>query len=225
MKLLQPEMQKIREKYPDDNQAQQKETMKMYSEYGINPMSGCLPLLLQMPVLYALWSVLRVAIELRQAPFVLWITDLSLPDIIFTMPFEFIGIKHFSGLALLMGITMFIQQKMTITDPKQKALVYMMPVMFTLMFSSFPSGLNLYYFMFNLFSIVQQVYINKYSRKRLSLDQLKKMPKKEGWLQKKMREAQNIAESRGKTLPSKYTDTLKKDGRPQQQRPQKRKKK
>ncbi|OGU11007.1 MAG: hypothetical protein A2X61_00600 [Ignavibacteria bacterium GWB2_35_12] len=226
MKLLQPEMQKIRERLPDDQQAQQKETMKLYSEYGINPMSGCLPLLLQMPVLYALWSVLRVAIDLRQAPFVFWITDLSLPDTVFTLPFVFLGIKHLSGLALAMGITMFIQQKMTVTDPKQKALVYMMPIMFTLMFSNFPSGLNLYYFMFNLFSIAQQVYINKYSRKRLTLDQLKKMPKKEGWLQKKMREAQGIAESRGKSLPSKYTDTLsKKDGRPQQQRSRKRKKK
>ncbi len=217
MKLLQPEMQKIRDRLPDDQQAQQKETMKLYSEYGINPMSGCLPLLLQMPVLYALWSVLRVAIDLRQAPFVFWITDLSLPDTVYTLPFVFLGIKHLSGLALAMGITMFIQQKMTVTDPKQKALVYMMPIMFTLMFSNFPSGLNLYYFMFNLFSIVQQVYINKYSRKRLTLDQLKKMPKKEGWLQKKMREAQDIAESRGKSLPSKYTDTQsKKDGKPQQ---------
>ncbi|TAL68174.1 MAG: membrane protein insertase YidC [Bacteroidetes bacterium] len=226
MKLLQPEMQKIREKFPDDNSAQQKETMKMYSEYGINPMGGCLPLLLQMPILYALWAVLRVAIDLRQAPFIFWINDLSLPDTIFTLPFVFLGIKHLSGLALLMGITMFIQQKMTVTDPKQKALVYMMPVMFTLMFSNFPSGLNLYYFMFNLLSILQQVYINKYSRKRLTLADLKKMPKKEGWLQKKMREAQDIAESRGKSLPSKYTDSQpRRDGKPQQQRPQRKRKK
>ncbi|MBI5325495.1 MAG: membrane protein insertase YidC [Ignavibacteriae bacterium] len=226
MKLLQPEMQKIREKYPDDNSAQQKETMKMYSEYGINPMGGCLPLLLQMPVLYALWAVLRVAIELRQAPFLFWINDLSLPDTVYTLPFVFLGIKHLSGLALAMGVTMFIQQKMTVTDPKQKALVYMMPIMFTLMFSNFPSGLNLYYFMFNLFSIAQQVYINKYSRKRLTLADLRKMPKKEGWLQKKMREAQDIAESRGKSLPSKYTDSQqRKDGKPQQQKPQKKRKK
>ncbi len=215
MKLLTPEISKIREKYPDDNQAQQKETMKLYSDYGINPMGGCLPLLLQMPILYALWAVLKVTIDLRQAPFFWWITDLSLPDTIYTLPFSFLGIKNISGLALLMGVTMFIQQKMTVTDPRQKGLVYMMPIMFTLMFSNFPSGLNLYYFMFNLMSIVQQYYINNLSRKRLTLERLRKMPKKEGWLQKKMREAQEIAESRGKSLPSKYSSSLaKKDGNP-----------
>jgi YidC/Oxa1 family membrane protein insertase len=100
-----------------------------------------------------------------------------------------------------MGITMFIQQKMTVTDPRQKSMVYIMPVMFTFMFSNFPSGLNLYYFMFNLFSIAQQTYINKYSSKKLSLEDMKKAPKKEGWWQKKMREAQEIAGSQGRSVP------------------------
>ncbi|MFA6570455.1 MAG: membrane protein insertase YidC [Bacteroidota bacterium] len=203
MQLLGPEMQKLRDKYKDDQQTQQKETMKLYSEYGINPAGGCLPLLLQMPILYALWSVLRTAIDLRQANFFLWITDLSVPDNLIALPFSFLGITHLSGLALLMGITMFFQQKLTLTDPRQKAMIYMMPVMFTLLFSNFPSGLNLYYFMFNLMSIGQQVYINKYSRKRLTLEDLKRMPKKEGWIQKKMREAQNLAGSQGKSLPFK----------------------
>ena len=130
-------------------------------------MGGCLPLLLQLPILYALWAVLRAAIDLRQADFMLWITDLSSPDIVFNLPFAFLGIKHFSGLAILMGVTMFFQQKMTMMDPRQKALIYLMPIMFTFMFSNFPSGLNLYYFMFNLMSIVQQVYINKFSRKKM----------------------------------------------------------
>jgi YidC/Oxa1 family membrane protein insertase len=147
--------------------------------------------------------VLRTAIDLRQANFFLWITDLSVPDNLIALPFSFLGITHLSGLALLMGITMFFQQKLTLTDPRQKAMIYMMPVMFTLLFSNFPSGLNLYYFMFNLMSIGQQVYINKYSRKRLTLEDLKRMPKKEGWIQKKMREAQNLAGSQGKSLPFK----------------------
>ncbi len=217
MQLLAPEMQKIREKYKDDMQKQQQEIMKLYSEYGINPMGGCIPLLLQLPILYALWSVLRTAIDLRQASFVLWITDLSLPDYIVNFPFSILGIKHISGLAILMGITLFLQQKMTITDPRQKAMIYIFPILFVFLFSNFPSGLNLYYFMFNLFSITHQIYLNKYSKKKLTLQDLKKAPKKEGWFQRKLREAQEIAESRGKRIP----------GSSMQQRPvrQRRKKK
>jgi len=201
MQLLSPEMQKIREKYKDDPQKQQAEIMKLYSEYGINPMGGCLPLLLQLPILYALWAVLRTAIDLRQAPFILWITDLSLPDYIINFPFSILGIKHISGLAILMGITLFLQQKLTITDPRQKAMIYIFPLMFVFLFSSFPSGLNLYYFMFNLFSIAHQIYLNKFSKKKLTLEDLKKSPKKEGWFQRKLREAQEIAEARGKRIP------------------------
>ncbi|MFP4528129.1 MAG: membrane protein insertase YidC [Candidatus Kapaibacterium sp.] len=203
MKLLGPEMQKIREKYKDDNTKQQKELMGLYSQYGINPASGCLPLLLQMPILYSMWTVLRTAIDLRQADFVLWINDLSQPDVILELPFKIplFGMDKFSGLALLMGVTMFIQQKMTITDPRQKGMIYIMPVMFTLIFSSFPSGLNLYYFVFNLLGIGQQVYIEKFSRKKITLEDLKKAPKKEGWFQKKMREAQEVAESQGRSVP------------------------
>ncbi len=201
MQLLTPEMEKIRAKYKDDQSTQQKEIMKLYSQYGINPAGGCLPLFLQMPILFALWAVLRSAIELRQAPFMWWITDLSVPDRVFGFGFSFLGISHLSGLALLMGITMFVQQKMTITDPRQKAMVYMMPVMFTFMFANFPSGLNLYYFFFNLLAISQQFYINKLSKNKPTLAELKKSPKKEGWIQKKMREAQDLAESQGRTLP------------------------
>ena len=205
MKLLQPEMEKLREKYKDDNTKQQQATMKLYSEYGVNPAGGCLPLLLQMPILYSLWSILRSAIDLRQTEFIWWINDLSVPDVLVSLPFRIplFNIDQFSGLALAMGVTMFIQQKLTITDPRQKAMVYMMPVMFTLLFSSFPSGLNLYYFMFNLVGIIQQVYINKFSKNQLTLDDLKKAPKKEGWFQKKLREAQEVAASQGKTVPGK----------------------
>jgi len=116
-------------------------------------------MLLQLPILYALFGVFNSTIELRHASF-LWIKDLSAPDVILHLPFKIplFGIDDISGIALLMGITMFIQQKMTITDPKQKAMVYIMPVMLTLLFFSFPAGLNLYYFSFNLFSIIQQYY-------------------------------------------------------------------
>lgn len=209
MQLLAPEMQKIRDQYKDDNTKQQQAIMKMYSEYGINPMGGCLPLLLQMPILYALWSVLRASIDLRQADFIWWITDLSVPDVILHLPFKvpLIGMDQFSGLAVLMGVTLFFQQKMTLTDPRQKAMIYMMPIMFTFLFSSFPSGLNLYYFMFNLMSIIQQVYINKFSRKKLTLADLRTMPKKEGWLQKKMREAQDIAAAQGRSIPGQQSST------------------
>ncbi|HOQ49564.1 MAG TPA: membrane protein insertase YidC, partial [Candidatus Kapabacteria bacterium] len=220
MQLLSPEMEKIRTKYKDDQQAQQKEIMKLYSEYGINPASGCLPLLLQMPILFALWAVLRSAIELRQEPFIWWITDLSMPDKILSFGFSFLGMSHLSGLALLMGATMFIQQKMTITDPRQKAMVYMMPIMFVFLFSNFPSGLNLYYFFFNLLSIAQQIYINKFSKKRLTLEDLKKMPKKEGWLQRKMREAQELAEAQGRSFPGAKPQQ---GNRPNQNRPRKKK--
>ena len=201
MKLLAPEMNRIREKHKDDMAVQQQEMMRMYGEYGINPAGGCLPLLLQMPIMYALYMVLSSSIDLRHAPFTLWIQDLSVPDVLIDLPFKLLFIDHISGLALLMGITMFIQQKQTITDPRQKAMVYMMPVMFLFMFSNLPAGLNLYYFVFNLLGIIQQVYITNFSKNRHTLEDLKRMPKKEGWLQKKMREAQEIAAAQGKTLP------------------------
>jgi YidC/Oxa1 family membrane protein insertase len=212
MQLIAPEMTKMREKFKDDPKQQQTEMMKIYSEYGINPAGGCLPLLLQMPILYALWSVLRTAIDLRQANFFLWITDLSVPDVILTLPFAIpiFNLSQFSGLAILMGVTLFFQQKLTLTDPRQKFMIYILPVVFTLMFSYFPSGLNLYYFMFNLLGIIQQVYINKFSKKKLTLEDLKKMPKKEGWMQKKMREAQELAAAQGRTVPGKqYENTSK----------------
>jgi YidC/Oxa1 family membrane protein insertase len=221
MQLLAPEIARIREKYKEDTVTQQQETMKLYSEYGINPAGGCLPMVLQMPILYALWSVLSNSIQLRQANFFGWIHDLSVPDVILDLGFKIplFQIDKFSGLALLMGITLFVQQKMSVTDPRQKAMVYMMPVMFTLMFSSFPAGLNLYYFTFNLLGIVQQIYVSKFSKNKLTLADLRAMPKKEGWLQKRMRLAQELAAAQGRTLPgqppaSKNGNTPKKPQKP-----------
>ncbi|MBM4167844.1 MAG: membrane protein insertase YidC [Ignavibacteria bacterium] len=163
MQALQPMMEEIRTKYKDDPQKMNQQIMGLYRDYGVNPAGGCLPLLLQFPILFALYSVFMSAIELRQAEFVWWIADLSVPDRIFSLPFELplFGIRDVSGLALLMGITMFIQQKMSVKDPRQKMMVWLMPVMLTLLFNGFPAGLNLYYFVFNLLSIGQQFYINK----------------------------------------------------------------
>ena len=162
MSQLNPKITSIREKYKDDPVKANQQIMKLYKEEKINPAGGCLPMLLQLPILYALFGVFNSTIELRNESF-LWIKDLSSPDVILHLPFTIplFGISQVSGLALAMGVTMFIQQKMTITDPKQKAMVYIMPVMLTLLFFSFPAGLNLYYFMFNLFSIAQQWWTNK----------------------------------------------------------------
>ena len=162
MQALTPMMNEVREKYKDDPQKMNTAVMQLYKDYGVNPAAGCLPLLLQMPILFALYSVFRSSIELRQASFVGWITDLSIPDVIATLPFRIplIGMDTLSGLALIMGITMFIQQKQTVTDPRQKAMVWMMPIMMTLLFSSLPSGLNLYYLVFNVLSIGQQYWFN-----------------------------------------------------------------
>jgi YidC/Oxa1 family membrane protein insertase len=166
MQALQPMMSEIREKYKDDPQKMNQQVMNLYRDYGVNPASGCLPLLLQMPILFALYSVFRSSIDLRQAFFVGWITDLSVPDVLLTLPFPIplFGITELSGLALGMSITMFVQQKMTVTDPRQAAMVYIMPVMFLLLFNGFPAGLNLYYFVFNLLSIAQQVWVNKHQK-------------------------------------------------------------
>ncbi|MEX1276644.1 MAG: membrane protein insertase YidC [Bacteroidota bacterium] len=167
MQSLQPMMEEIRQKHKDDPQKMNQQIMNLYKEYGVNPAGGCLPLILQFPILIALYNVFRGALELRQANFFWWINDLSIPDTIVSLPFEIplFGVRDVSGLALLMGITMFIQQKMTVKDPRQKAMVWMMPIMMTLLFNGFPAGLNLYYFVFNLLSIGQQIMINKQADK------------------------------------------------------------
>jgi len=164
---LQPKMNALKEKYKDDPQKQQQMLMKMYREEKINPAGGCLPMLLQLPILYALFGVFSSTIELRQAYFGLWIHDLSVPDVILQLPFKIplFGVDYLSGLALLMGVTMFVQQKMTVKDPKQMAMVYIMPIMLTFLFTTLPAGLNLYYFMFNLLSIIEQYFVQKKGKK------------------------------------------------------------
>jgi len=157
MQSLQPKMNELKEKYAKDPKRLNTETMKLYKEEGINPMSGCLPTLLQLPLLWAVFIIFRNTIELRGAEFVWWINDLSAPDTIFQLPFSipFYG-NLVNILPIVMGVSMYIQQKMTMKDPKQKAMVYFMPIFFTLLFNTFPSGLNLYYTLFNFFTILQQ---------------------------------------------------------------------
>ncbi|HDZ58860.1 MAG TPA: membrane protein insertase YidC, partial [Ignavibacteriales bacterium] len=199
MQLLQPKIQELKEKYKDDQQKQSKETMKLYKTYGVNPAGGCLPMLLQMPIFIALWGLFRTAIELRQQPFIFWIKDLSQPDVIYNLGFKLpmFGIQEISGLALLMGITTFIQQKMTMKDPKQQSMVYIMPVFLTILFMSFPSGLNLYYFLFNLFSILQQQYINHKSD-GLELVPVKNANKKPGIMARMMEAAEQQSKTKQK---------------------------
>lgn len=202
MQLLQPKIKELKEKHEGDQQKVQKETMKLYSTYGINPAGGCLPMLLQMPILIALYSLFNVTIEIRNEPFMLWITNLAAPDVLYVLPFKIplLGVDTITGLAPLMGITMFFQQKMTMKDPSQKAMVYMMPVMLTAMFMSFPSGLNLYYFMFNLISIIQQQYINK-KKGDNELVPVKNPKKKAGFMQRMMDAAEK--QQQAKNQPAK----------------------
>jgi YidC/Oxa1 family membrane protein insertase len=161
MQYFQPKIAELREKYKSDPQRMQKEMMKFYKEHGINPLGGCLPTLLQMPLLVALFVVFRSTIQLRGQPFALWITDLSQPDELFLgFSLPLLG-NTIHVLPILMGITMIWQSKMNITDPKQKTLSYIMPFFLTFIFYSFPSGLNLYYSLFNVFSMVQTRMIKK----------------------------------------------------------------
>jgi len=166
MQKIQPLMAKIREKYKDNREMMNKEMMSLYKTYKVNPMGGCLPMIIQIPVFFALFRILGSSIELRHAPFFLWINDLSAPDRLFHLPFTIPLMTPPSGipvLTLLMGASMFIQQKMTPTpgDPTQAKIMLLMPVIFTFMFINFPSGLVLYWLVNNILSIGQQYRIIK----------------------------------------------------------------
>jgi YidC/Oxa1 family membrane protein insertase len=149
LQLVQPELTKIREKFKDDPQRMQKESMELFKKSGANPIGGCLPLLLQMPVFFAFYKVLHAAVELVDAPFILWIQDLSNKDPYYVLP-------------VLMTGAMFLQQKMTpntITDPVQKKVMMFMPLIFGVIMKDLPSGLSLYIFVSTLFGIIQQTMV------------------------------------------------------------------
>lgn len=162
MQKMQPQVQKLREKYKDDRGKLNQEMMEMYKKKGVNPMGGCLPMVIQIPVFFALYKALSGAIEMRHAPFLLWINDLSAPEDLFS--FTVAGyVLPIRILPLVMGITQVIQQKMTPTsaDPMQEKMMLLMPIVFTFLFWGFPSGLVLYWLVNNVISIAQQYYINK----------------------------------------------------------------
>ena len=165
MQKLQPQMEKLKEKYGNDKEKLNKEIMELYRRNGVNPLGGCLPMVLQFPVFIGLYNALSTPIELRHAPF-LWIKDLSRPDWE-SLPFA-IGGWHFGipVLTILMGASMFIQQWMTPTagDPNQRKIMLLMPLMFTFMFVSFPAGLTVYWLVNNLLTIVQQYWINRHDQ-------------------------------------------------------------
>jgi YidC/Oxa1 family membrane protein insertase len=163
MQAIQPLVADLKNKYKGDSQKLNQETMKLYKEHGVNPLGGCLPMLLQMPILIALFTVFRSTIVFRGAPFMLWITDLSQPDQLFNFPFTIplLGWSTFNVLPILMGATMIYQQKtMSVQSPsQQKSFMYIMNGFFLVIFYSFPAGLNLYYTCFNVLTILQQKYM------------------------------------------------------------------
>ncbi|BBO84006.1 membrane protein insertase YidC [Desulfosarcina ovata subsp. sediminis] len=169
MKKLQPLMAEIREKYKNDKQKMNQELMALYKTYKINPMGGCLPMVLQIPVFFALYRMLYQAIELRHAPFILWINDLSAPDRLFDFGFKIPFMEPPYGipvLTIVMGATMLLQQKMSPPpgDPTQAKMMMLMPVVFTFIFINFSSGLVLYWLVNNVLSISQQYYVQKKSK-------------------------------------------------------------
>jgi len=169
MRKLQPKMAALREQYADDKPRQQQELMKLYKEEKVNPVSGCLPMLVQIPVFFALYKVLFVSIEMRQAPFFGWVHDLSAPDtMLITNFFGLIPWDPPSMIAigvwpLAMGLSMFVQQKLNPAppDPIQAKIFLMMPIMFTFLLASFPVGLVIYWTWNNLLTIIQQSVIMK----------------------------------------------------------------
>ena len=161
---LQPRMKEIQERFADDRQRQSEEMMKLYRQSGVNPLGGCFPMLLQFPVFIGLYYALQSSIELRQAPFLLWIHDLSAPETLLTIPGLEIPVRV---LPLLMGASMVLQSKLTPTsvDPAQaRMMMTVMPVMFTVLFYQFPSGLVLYWLVSNLIGIGQQLWVNRRRR-------------------------------------------------------------
>ena len=167
MKKIQPLVTKIREKHKNDKKKMNEEIMGLYKTYKVNPAGGCLPMVVQIPVFFALYRMLYETIELRHAPFFLWITDLSAPDRLFRFNIEHIPFMQppygIPVLTVIMGATMFLQQKMQppAGDPTQAKMMMMMPLIFTVIFINFSSGLVLYWLVNNVLSIGQQYYVSK----------------------------------------------------------------
>jgi YidC/Oxa1 family membrane protein insertase len=190
MKAIQPQVNSLKEKYPDDRQKQQQEMMELYKREGVNPVAGCLPIAIQIPVFFALYKVIFITIEMRQAPFFGWIKDLSSPDptnvfnLFGLIPFDPTQLPlfgHFLALGvwpIIMGVSMFVQMKMNPepADPVQKQMFTWMPLIFTFMLGAFPAGLVIYWTWNNTLSVLQQGLILKKAGVKIELfDNLKKM--------------------------------------------------
>jgi YidC/Oxa1 family membrane protein insertase len=160
MRGLQPKVKELQAKFADDRQKQSEEMMKLYRSEGVNPLGGCFPMILQLPVFIGLFYALRSSIQLRQAPFVGWINDLSAPETLFVIPGIDLPVRL---LPLIMGGSMVLQQKLTpqpSTDPAQaRMMMTIMPIMMTVLFYKFPSGLVLYWFVSNVLAIAHQRWI------------------------------------------------------------------
>jgi len=165
MQALQPHIEELRRTYKDNPQRLNKEMMELYKKHKVNPFSGCLPLILQMPIFFALYQALMRSVLLKGAGF-LWIKDLSEPDRLFSLPAT-LPIREINLLPILMTIIMFIQQKMSVTSSssttmqQQKAMMIIMPIMFGLIFYNMPSGLVLYWFINSLLMLIFQVKISQ----------------------------------------------------------------
>ncbi len=162
MQELQPKINALKEKYKNDTQRLNAETMKLYKTHGINPMGGCLPVILQMPILFALFNLFRTTIMLRQAGFLGVIKDLSIPDAMIS-----IGQNTVNVLPVLMGVSMIVQQRLTMQDPKQKFTTYFMSIFMIYVFYNLAAGLNLYYLVFNVLTIAQEIYMKSIKPKVL----------------------------------------------------------
>ena len=177
MKKLQPEMEKIRERFKEDRVKQQQELMALYKNQKINPMAGCLPIVLQIPVFFALYKVLFVTIDMRQAPFFGWIKDLSAPDptslfnLFGLLPYHVPEFLHVGVWPLIMGMTMWVQMQLNPQqpDPVQQKIFNWMPVIFTFMLASFPSGLVIYWAWNNVLSLLQQYTIMRKNNTEIHL--------------------------------------------------------
>jgi YidC/Oxa1 family membrane protein insertase len=166
MQRLQPQMERLREKYKDNNEQLQKEMVDLYKRNHVNPLGGCAPMALQLPIFIGLYEALLNSIELRHAPFIGWINDLSTPDCLHLSWLPQLPMLHCHGLpvlVLLMGLSSFAQQYMTPTspDPSQQRMMMLTPLIFTIMLINFPAGLSLYYFSSNMLGVIQQFFLNR----------------------------------------------------------------
>ena len=209
MKILKPELDKLKAKFGDDQTKLSQEQMKLYGEFGVSPFGGCLPMLLQMPILFAMFSFFPSSIELRHESF-LWATDLSTYDSLVKLPFNipFYG-AHISLFAMLSALTQigmsWYSQRLQPSSPQaeqMKMLMYIMPIMFLFMFNSFPAALTFYYFLQNVLGMLQQwfftTFIIKEDKIRAEMELAKKTPKKQGAFQKKMAQMMEEAEKQKK---------------------------